>query len=441
MSKTAFALLLIALAAFYGTAAGAEDTPGGELQLIDGIAAVVGDQIVLESEVDEEFYIYRMRTGADITPAEAEQVRAGIVRDMVDELLLVAKAHRDSITVDDADVDAEIARRVDDLKARYGSDEALDAALEENGTTLEELRDVYRDDVERRLLAERLVRQEVYSKIDVTWAEVGQYYEEHHDEVAFVPESFRLAAILVMAKPSEEQKRAAIERLSEAQRRLAAGEPFEQVAAELSDDASAAGGGDLGTFGRGTMVPEFEEAAFALEPGEISGIVPSRFGFHIIQVVDAIDGQIHARHILARVTTGPEDEERARARAESLRQLAVEGVDFAQLAQENSDDQKTKNEGGDLGWFRKGEMAPSIESALDGLGTGDVAPVVSGDSGYYVIKVLEHEDQRTASLDEVREDLRDYIYGQRAEEGYNDLIDRLSKEIYVDVRTPMPSEE
>ncbi len=442
MSKTALTLLLLVpLAAFCGTARAADPAPADELQLIDGIAAVVGDQIVLESEVDEEFYIYQMRSGGDITPEEAQQARAGILRNMVDEMLLVAKAHRDSITVDDGEVDAEIDRRVQDLRDRYGSDEALEQALEQNGTTLEELRAMYRDEIGRRLLAEKLVRQEVYSNIDVTWAEVGQYYEEHKDEVAFVPESYRLAAILVMPKPSEASKAAAIERLDEARARLESGVPFEQVAAEYSEDASAQRGGDLGTFGRGTMVPEFEEAAFALHPGEISGIIPSRFGFHIIQVVDESGDQIHARHILARVTVTPEDEELAKVKAESLRQLAVDGADFAVLAEENSDDERTKADGGVLGWFRKGEMAPSIEDALAGLGTGDVAPVVAGDTGYYVIKVLEHEDEHTAALDEVRSDLRDYIYGQRAEQGYKDLIDQLSQEIYVDIRTPMPPEE
>jgi peptidyl-prolyl cis-trans isomerase SurA len=440
MSRTTLALLLLlGLMAFGGRAVAAQGDD--QLQLIDGIAAVVGDQIILESEVDEEFYIYRMRTGSAMTPEEGEKLRAGILKDMVDEMLLVAQAHRDSISVSDEEVDAEIAKRVDDLRARYGTDEALNKALEENGTTLDELRETYRDDVERRLLAEKVVRQEVYSKIDVTWGEVSAYYDAHRDEVGLVPESYQLAGILVTPKPSEAAKEAAIARLTEARQKLESGTPFEQVAAEYSDDASASRGGDLGTFGRGTMVPEFEDAVFALAPGEISGIVPTRFGFHIVQVIDETDGQVHARHILARVAPGPSDVERAQAKAESLQQLAVEGADFSQLAAENSDDERSKANGGVLGWFRKGEMAPDIEKALAGLEAGDVAPVVPANGGFYVIKVLEHESQRVAGLDEVRVDLRDYLYGQEAEKGYNDLIDRLSKEIYVDIRTPAPAEE
>jgi peptidyl-prolyl cis-trans isomerase SurA len=415
-----------------------DEAPAEPRQLIDGIAAVVGDEIILESEVDEEFYIYQMRTGARVLADEAERIRSEIVHEMVDEMLLVAKARRDSILLDEGELDGEIERRVTELRERHGSEEALEEALAQEGVTLEDLKRIYADDIERRLLAQKVVGREVHSKIDVTWGEVEEYYEAHSDEVGAVPEAFRLAGILVAARPSEAAKTAAIQKMNEARSRLEEGTPFEQVAAEFSDDASAARGGDLGTFGRGTMVPEFEEAVFALAPGEVSGIVPTRFGFHIIQVTEVEGEEVHARHILARVTPGPEDNERANARAESLRQLAVDGADFEALATEHSDDETSRSNGGVLGWFREGDMAPAIEGAVSELSAGELAPVVPGDNGFYVIKLLEHEEERVASLDEVREDLREYIYGLKAEEAYTALMDRLSGEIFIDIRTGTP---
>ena len=406
-----------------------------QLQLIDGIAAIVGDEIILESEVDEEFYIYQMRTGANISGAEADEIRAGIVREMVDEMLLVAKARRDSIVVAEDELETEIERRISDLRERHGSEEALQAALAQEGVTLEELKKIYRDDIERRLLAEKVVRQDVHSRIDVTWGEVADYYEENRDEVAQMPESYRLAGILIAPEPSESAKRVAIEKLSEAREKLEQGVPFEEVAAEYSEDASAERGGNLGRIRRGMMVPEFEEAAFSLEPGETSGIVPSRFGFHIIQAVEAMGEEIRARHILVRVAPGPEDYERARSRADSIRQLAMEGADFGELALQFSEDYSTRDSGGVLGWFQAGEMAPFIEEAVKSVGVGEIAPVVEGEGGYYVIKVLEHEDERIASLDEVREELRDYIYGQKAQQAYSELMSKLSSQIFVDIRT------
>jgi peptidyl-prolyl cis-trans isomerase SurA len=428
----------VALALVMSAAATAEEDGR---QLVEGIAAVIGDEIILESEVDEELYIYQMRTGTRVAPSEIERVRGEIVREMIDEMLLVAKAHRDTIELAEGELESEIERRVSDLRERHGSDEAFAAALAEQGVTLDELKAIYRDDIERRLLAEKVVRSEVHSKIDITWGEVGEYYEEHRDEVAPIPEAFRVAGILIAPKISESAKRAAIERMTEARTRLDSGEPFETVARELSDDVSASRGGDLGSFGRGTMVPEFEEAAFALEPGEVSGVVPTRFGFHIIEVTGRDGDRVQARHILARVAPGPEDDARAAAVAESLRALAAEGSDFEALAREYSDDEASAAQGGILGWFRDGEMSPDIGEVVGGLEPGEVGAVVPGDSGYYVIKLVDHQEERIASLDEVREDLRDYIYGRKAEEAYAALIERLSQEIFIDVRTGPVAEE
>jgi peptidyl-prolyl cis-trans isomerase SurA len=414
----------------------AQEDSGGGRRLVDGIAAVVGDEIILESEVDEEFYLYQMRSGGRVSDEEADEVRSRILKEMVDETLLVAMARRDTIELAPGELDAELERRVDALREQHGSQEALDRVLAAEGLTVAELRDIYRDDIERRLIAEKVVREKVHSKIDVTWHDVEEYYDEHAEEVARMPEAYDVAGILVTPKVSEAAKRAALERIGEVRERLAAGEPFEDLAREYSEDASAQGGGDLGTFGRGVLVPEFEEAAFALEPGEVSGIVPTRFGFHIIQVIEKGEDTVHARHILVRVEPGPEDEERARALAESVRQLAIDGRDFGGLAREYSDDEKSKEAGGELGWITPEDMSPPIRSILVGLDPGQVGDVVRGDSGYYVLKLLGYEPERIAPLDEVRADLREYIFGLKVREELDALIARLSNELYVDIRTP-----
>ncbi len=410
-------------------------------QLVDAIAAVIGDEIILESEVDEEYYIYQMRGGAPVAPEDVARVRSGIVREMVDEMLLVAMAHRDSIELGPGELEREMESRVEELVQRHGSEDALRAALEEEGLTLAELKELYRAEIERRLLAEKVVRSEVHSKIDVTWREVERYYEENKDDVARMPEAYQVAGILVVPKVSASAERAAFDRMRDMSDRLAAGEPFEQLAAAYSDDPSAGAGGDLGTFGRGVMVPEFEDAVFALEPGETSGIVRTRFGLHIIEVLEKTDDTVHARHILTRLAPGPEDDARARATAESLRARALAGEDFAELARVRSDDATSRDAGGVLGWFSKEDLAPSFLDALSDLSPGDVAEVVRGGSGYYVLKLLAHEDERVAGLDEVRENLKDYLFARKAEAAYNDLIDRLSGEIYVDIREKLVPEE
>jgi peptidyl-prolyl cis-trans isomerase SurA len=428
--------LLLAVAALL--AFGLLCSAAAERQLVDGIAVVVGDQIILESEIDEEFYIYQMRMGSSRIPdSDVLSVRSEIVKEMVDELLLVAKAKRDTIELDPAAVDRELDRRVSDLKERQDSEEALAAALESQGLTLDRLKEIYRDDIERRLLAETVVRSEIHSKISVTWREVEDYYEEHGAEVSQVPATFTVAGILSVPKISEPVKLAAIERMTAIRDRLEAGESFEELARENSDDASAERGGDLGFIGRGTTVPEFEDALFALEVGEVSGIVPTRFGFHLIEVVEKEEARVRARHILARVVPGPEDDERAFARAESLRQMIVDGEDFAVVAEEYSDDPVSAERGGELGTFTREDLNPAFLTVVEDLDVGEVSDVTRGESGYYVLTLLAREDARVATLDEVRANLREYLFGLKAEEAYRELLDRLAEEIHVDIRTQM----
>ncbi|MCK4409914.1 MAG: peptidylprolyl isomerase [Candidatus Eisenbacteria sp.] len=439
-------VVTLMLAAFISTVfAQDEIEPAGDgttRQLVDGIAVVVGDEIILESEIDEEFYIYQMRTGAsELPPEEMARVRSGIVREMIDETLLVAMAHRDTVQVEPGELEKEMGNRVAELVEPHGSEEALGAALAEEGLTLPELEGLYANEIERRLLAQRVVRSKVHGNIDVTWGEVESYYAEHAEEVGNIPEAFRVGGIMVIPKIKEDAKQAAIDRMTEVSERLAAGGSFEELAREYSDDASGATGGDLGTFGRGVMVPEFDDAVFAMEEGEVSGIIPTRFGFHIVEVLERSDTNMHARHILARVAPGPEDEIRARATAESLRQRVLDGEDFAELARVRSDDPATREEGGVLGWFSLENLAPSFRDVVTKLSPGEVADVTAGESGFYVLKLLEYEEARTATLDEVRENLKDYIFARKAEEAYGELIDRLSREIFVDIRTGMVAEE
>jgi len=437
------ATLLIAMAAAAPAQIGGTAVPAGVTrQLVDGIAAVVGDEIILESEVDEEFYIYQMRTGTTgMSPDEMAEVRSGIVREMVDEMLLVAMAHRDTVQLRPGELEREIEDRVAELVERHGSQEALDAALEEEGMTLSDLEDIYSDEIERRLLAERVVRTEVHGSIDVTWGEVEEYYEEHAEEVGTTPEAFLVGGIMVRAKVTEDARQAALDRMAEASSRLAAGEPFEDLALEYSDDPSRTTGGDLGTFGRGVMVPEFEDAVFAMSEGEVSGVIQTRFGFHIVEMLESTGDEVHVRHILARVVPGPEDEVRARATADSLRQRILGGEDFSELARLRSDDPATREDGGVLGWFTHETLAPSFVEVITGLSPGDVADVAVGESGFYVLKLLEHREPQTATLDEVREDLKEYIFSRKAEKAYSELMDRLSREIFVDIRTGLVPEE
>ncbi len=204
----------------------------------------------------------------------------------------------------------------------------------------------------------------------------------------------------------------ALQRIEDARARIDAGEAFTAVAIDVSDDSSAAQGGDLGWFGRGAMVPEFEEAAFALQPGEISEPIKSDFGYHLILVeeVNEEEDQVKARHILARVNATPDPasqqsvDAEALAEIEAIRARILAGESFEDIAAEVSDDATNADQGGDLGWFGRGTMVPEFDEVAFSLEAGTLSEPVKTQFGYHLIQVEENDAER--EVDEAELDNR-----------------------------------
>ncbi len=204
----------------------------------------------------------------------------------------------------------------------------------------------------------------------------------------------------------------ALQRIEDASARIEAGEAFTAVAIDVSDDSSAAQGGDLGWFGRGAMVPEFEEAAFALQPSEISEPIKSDFGYHLILVeeVNEEEDQVKARHILARINLTPDPASQQSADAEALAEIKsirtriLAGESFEDIAAEVSDDATNADQGGDLGWFGRGTMVPEFDEVAFSLEPGTLSEPVKTQFGYHLIQVEENDAER--EVDEAELDKR-----------------------------------
>jgi peptidyl-prolyl cis-trans isomerase C len=177
----------------------------------------------------------------------------------------------------------EVNEIITDFQNRMGGEDVLEQALNFRGVSMEE----YRSDIAQSLRIEKLLQQEVYSETTVDPAEVRQYYDAHPQEFN-VPEQVKARHILIFTAENDDpvKRKEALATIQGAAERIRNGEPFEDVAREVSQDRSAASGGDLGYFGRGQMVPEFEEAAFPLDKGQVSDVVETPFGYHLIKVED-----------------------------------------------------------------------------------------------------------------------------------------------------------
>lgn len=247
-------------------------------ELPDPIADVNGDTIT-RTEFENAIRALEARAGQPVPAEQRDQVLRDLLDDLVAYRLLRQEAVRRQLTVPDAAID----ERMQTLRAQFPSNAAFERALKAQQMTVEKLRDDARTD----LLVDQLLEQEVASQIEVKPSDVSAFYEKNPDRFQ-QPESMRASHILVAVPPNADDatRAKARARAQEALKAARAGQDFAQLARRYSQDASAQQGGDLGFFPRGQMVPAFDQAAFALEVGQISDLVETEFGFHVIKALE-----------------------------------------------------------------------------------------------------------------------------------------------------------
>ncbi|MFH1276774.1 MAG: peptidylprolyl isomerase [Candidatus Eisenbacteria bacterium] len=399
---------------------------------VDRVVAVVGETPVLDSEVLAEMEIYAADPSLRGTPSP--EIRALALRKLVEDRILIAKAEEDGIAPSDEEVEEALGSSIERMRSQFPGEEEFLAALAAENLTLGELRDRYLREVERTLTVRMLVEQRVRGKLDLTEADLKRFYEEHREELPVLPERYSLAQIYFEPSAAAEAGAAATGELQELRERALAGEDFEALAREHSDGPSAPNGGDLGFFGPGDMDPVFEAAAFALgEPGDVSEIVRTRFGYHLIQLVDRSGGRIRARHILKTLEAGSEGWEEARIRAEAIADSLAAGARFARLARTYSDDPGSASRGGEVGVFAVSDMTDDVRQVLSALAPGENSGAVEASDGYHVFKLIERYPEGKPTLAEAREEIRRAARQSRQQELIREYLDELRREIYVEI--------
>lgn len=320
----------------------AQEEPKPQGTLVDGVVAVVGQNIIKHSDIEKAFNQFRIRQGL----VNAHENRCGILEGMLINKLLIHKGLVDSVEVTDEDVEEMVTRQTQYLIQQYGSKEAI---LRENDFTSEELHDVLFDMLYDQQMTQR-VQYDLTSKVTVTPREVQAFYDRFPKdslESMKLPPEYELAEIVLQPSVSEAERDRVRQKLAELRERILKGEKFSMLATLYSQDpGSATKGGELGFTSRGVWVPEFESAAFALKPGEVSPIVESKFGFHIIQLIERRGNMVNVRHILLMPKVSPEDLLRTRMQLDSIAQeIRLGHLSFEDAADQYSD-APTKVRGG-----------------------------------------------------------------------------------------------
>ena len=313
-----------------------------EVGTADKIVAAVGkSRIILASELEAEAAQQRQQD-----PSFSDSMKCMLLQQMMTRKLLVEQADRDSVTVSDEEVDGNMENRMRYYIRLYGSRERLEQLT---GKTLYQIKEDNREQIREMLLAER-VQGTLMNSVKVTPADVRGFYERiPQDSLPFFPATVEMGQIVVDPAVSTELDAYARQKLEDIRKQIVTdGKSFEALAGLYSDDpGSRDNGGDLGSVSRTDVVPEFAAAAFRLQNGEISPIVKTKFGYHIIQMVQRQGEQAHLRHILVRAERSSADYKAALNKLDSIRSLLVAGtMQFNAAVAKYSTDDASKMTGG-----------------------------------------------------------------------------------------------
>lgn len=403
-------------------------------EVIDRIAAIVNEEVILLSEVDEKLFIIAAQgqlEGRDST--EVGEVRREILDRLIEERLVVQRAKSQGIHVDDSEVVARVDDAMAKVRGQFPTNTEFEKALESEGLTETMLRERYESDVRQEIMAQRIVGREIRGKVEVTSDQVQKFYDENQDQIPPKPDELELAH-LVCFPVSPEKDRAGQEKIQVAVMRLRDGEPFEEVAKAISEDPTASRGGLLGWFGQDDLDPDFQAAVDTLDTMQISAPVQTRFGYHIIQVLDRKDDRFQVRHILVLVEPSSEDLARAHNAAQTAHARLDKGDAWPVVVAEISDDELTRDNAGNLGWTSSETLLPEVAAVLDSLTVGDYSQVVQTDRGYHVFKLLNRRGGEPFTFEEIRDRLRSLVENQELQKVYDEWMVGIRDSAYVEIK-------
>ena len=389
---------------------------------IDGVVAIVEGEPIYQSEVEEQLYLFLIQSRARPDSSEQSSMRKEILNRLIDEKLIILEAKRRQVTVEDAEIESQVDAAIADAKIRLGGESAYIAELTREGITESDLRQRYRTEIRRQALANQLLRRQLSLNLEVGMEEAKRYFQNNKSEFPMRPPELRLGLIQIPITPDSLARIEARKRAAKALSRVEKGESFARVAQEVSQDPNTKNsGGDLGFFARGQLDSTFERVAFALQPGEVSEIIETPFGFHIIRMeeVDPGKDEVHARHILIRLPVTAKDQERAFELAESVYKRAVQGEDYASLVKLFSKFRGPQGDGGDLGFLPITDFSPEIRAVVETLEIGKISPPQPSPQGYVVFKVLERRSEREYELEEIEDQLPELVRQIKLREEYD----------------------
>jgi peptidyl-prolyl cis-trans isomerase SurA len=376
-------------------------------ELLDKIVCTVGGETILLSEVEDQFSYMKSQKGETIPP----EARCLIMDNLMLNALLINQSKVDSVLVSDEEVETELTTRIDQILGQMNNDVVQFETY--YGQTVAEVKEQFRDDLRAKKQAERM-KAKITEGITVTPSEVKAFFNNiPKDSLPYFNSEVEISEIVMVPKVNELQKKLAKDKLLDIKSRIQKGENFATLAEKYSDDPSSGKlGGDLGWAKRGTFVPAFEATAYKLEAHELSEIVESEFGFHLIELLDRRGNTIHTRHILIKPEITQEDLDKTKSKLDSVRtQLAAGKLSFSRAVKDFSDksaqsyhnDGRMVNQSSGNTFFETGDLDPDIYFATESIKLGEYSKVIDfrtpfGETHYRIVRLITRTEPHKANL-------------------------------------------
>jgi peptidyl-prolyl cis-trans isomerase SurA len=427
--------LTILLATVQMTVSAQDESSGSSTVLLDRVVAIVNDEVITQVELDEEMELAERQLNQQKTPLPPRStLQRQLLERMILSRILQQEARQTGVRVSDQQLNMALDRMAAENKMER---DQFQAAMEAEGVDYARFRERIRGEIEIARLRER----EVENRVNISEAEIDSYLRNAENRMPDKDEEYSVAHILVLVPEgaNAEEIRAKREVAENALRQLSEGMDFAQVAASVSDAPDALEGGTLGWRPPSRLPELFLEAVSGMRIGEVSDVLRSANGFHVVKLVDKrgsetkiIVQQTHARHILIRLNEIVSESDALQRLVELKQRMELGGEDFSDLARQHSDDASAAK-GGDLGWLSPGDTVPDFERAMNALQPGEVSDPVRSPFGLHLIKVVERRDE-DLSQERQRVMAREAIRMRKADSAYQDWIRQQRDRAYVEYR-------
>lgn len=407
---------------------------------IDGIIVKVNNQIILRSDLETALAQEAAARNKPLTEPE----RCDLLRALLQQKLMIARADIDSVVVEDPVIEGELDQRMGYFTSQAGGEQKLE---EFYGKSIKQLKDDLRSQVRDQLVAQKM-QEEITRKLSVTPNEVKKFFNQiPKDSLPYYSTEVEVGQIIKFAQVSKKQKEEVRARLLELKKRIQAGEDFATLAGQYSEDpGSAKTGGELGFFKKKQLVPEYEATALKLEPGQIADPVESQFGFHLIQLIARRGEEYNTRHILLKPESSELDLEATAADLNKIRaRILADSISFAKAAKDFSDDKATKDNGGLMmnqrdrsTYIPLDQVDPSVFFIIDTMKVGAITPPLpyrteDGKEAMRIIYLKSNTPPHQANLKDDYQKLATYALNEKRRKALATWFEKNKNTVFIDI--------